>query len=484
MASRSRSGSLSPWPQGSFTTPPRPGASGTQNSRTTGTPNTATSSDVLAMSSLESTPESHEADSTELHEANSTESQSQLQGVLTTPERQRLLTQRVELARHESRRKGTKILYGDFTDPENGGSYTGEFIAWCALGPNMEFKGCTTLPTKRVMDHIATSYNCIEFLQDHFLKWPKLDKKTKTYSIKEPHSKSAIQNVIKALGAMYRYQKSIHPDGAEAFVQKYGKGPNEERQLGALKTRYCRDTAQHRRTKHLPRGKGALTMEGYSRNQNLQMFEFGVINDSRAKETSLSKMKLRLIHTHHAFAHNFALRFDDRQKLLLSQFCCTEAPTRMDKTSGQLLCAVLDWRKTNREGTFETIYCLRHLDDPIQCSWFAFCLELYCQINIDGLSLSFDDFVPVKKEDGTYHHPWYDRYFFFGNTRSCRGIASVPSVLLPCNYDNVRNAFHIMYALIVPIILCFHILHLQRGTVARMANHDQVDGNEIANAGG
>ena len=166
-----------------------------------------------------------------------------------------------------------------------------------------------------------------------------------------------------------------------------------------------------------------------------------------------------------------------------------DAPGKLGSSCGKLLCAVMDWRKTNLNGIPETVCNLRNYHDPIRCAWFAFSLELYCQLNIDGTQLCVDDFKPRElplNEHGkhTYHHPWHNRHFLYGNTQSCKGQASTPCPTAPCNYDNCRKAFHVLYSCVLPAILAFHVLHLQRGTVARMADADNMELHEIANAGG
>lgn len=407
---------------------------------------------------------------------------------LPSPAQQHAVRVRVERARIGARREGTKKLYGDVTNPAKSGAYIGEFYRWCKAGPGVVVNGLKTSNNKKVYHVIPSTPIATEFFQDHFLKRPKSDKKG-NFVVENNHSDSAISNCIKALVALYVYQSQVYEGGPTAFAAKYGDRPNLRGELKALRGDYRKGTATERRVKHLPRGAAALTMQGYTREQNQQLFEFGIVNNSAANNTSLSASKIRTVHTHHTFAHNCALRFDDRQKLLLSQFCCMDAPGKLGDRCGKLLCAVLDWRKTNIDGAFETVYSLRHYDNPVRCCWFAFGLELYSQIHLDGCGLEVQDFVPQtvgldKAGNPVKRFPWYDRFFLYGNTQSKKGRASVPSPSHSCNYENCRSAFHVVYDAVEPAIRAHHVLHLQRGAVARMADMDNLESHEIASAGG
>jgi hypothetical protein len=116
------------------------------------------------------------------------------------------------------------------------------------------------------------------------------------------------------------------------------------------------------------------------------------------------------------------------------------------------------------------VYAMRHKDDPMRCTWFAFAFELFCQTNLENMAMTVDDFRPVQVDEsmkeqgykGDYYHRWYDRYLFPGNTKAQKGKASTPNPYIPCNYDNVKKVFKFVYNLIVPVIISWHILHLAR----------------------
>ena len=150
----------------------------------------------------------------------------------------------------------------------------------------------------------------------------------------------------------------------------------------------------------------------------------------------------------------------------------------------KMLCLVMDWRKQVQDGVFETVYALRHLTDPVRCSWFAFAFELFCQIHLQGLGFAVSDFVPVRISKGKYHHYWYNRRFFIGHTQSTKGQPSRPDPYLDCSYESTRKAFIKLYSLIEPAIESYHKLHLQRGTSARMAELDGCEVHQIGAHGG
>lgn len=392
--------------------------------------------------------------------------------------------------RADGRADRTKSLYGDLKDPEvgTGSGYIGEFRKWCAIdGEKGEsLNGVKAHPDKHKYLPRPTSVIVLEYLKDHFLQRKKWNSKDKEYNKEGHHSKGAIENCVKALKAYWDYQAGMYAGGPEAYSAEVGQKPNTINDITALKRQQFSQIAQNRRDKHQPRGAGALLMEGYTRDQNRQLFEFGLTNETlRDSNLKMERNKMRTTHTHHVFAHNGAMRFDDRMKLLLSQFCCMKAPgVFVDDKEAMLLTLVLDWRKTNQTGQFETLNFLRHLSDPRRCSWFSFALELFCQIHLQGMSLKAADFKPYYDDDGELRHRWYDRYFFYGNTQSRKGQASQPNPYNQCVYNNTSSAFTTVYAYVEPPILSYHKLHLQRGSVAREADGDGVEVHEIAGAGG
>ena len=101
------------------------------------------------------------------------------------------------------------------------------------------------------------------------------------------------------------------------------------------------------------------------------------------------------------------------------------------------------------------------------------------------MSLTVSDFQPCEEEGvGHVKHRWYDRYFFYSNTQSRKGQASQPNPCNQCVCNNAATAFGVLCAYVVPAIINSHILHLQRGTVARQADSEGVEVHEIAGAGG
>ena len=217
----------------------------------------------------------------------------------------------------------------------------------------------------------------MEHLKDHFLQRKLWNAKDKEHNKDGCHSRGGLENCVKALKAHWDYQAGTHKGGVQAFTAEVGSKPNTINDITALKRLQFSQIAQNRRDKHQPRGAGAsLLMEGYTKEQNRQLFEFGLTNKTITDPNlKMDSNEMRTTHTHHVFAHNGAMRFDDGMKLLLSQFCCMKAPGAFaDDKDTMLLTLVLDWRKTNQTGQFETLNFLRHLSDPRRCSWFSFAL--------------------------------------------------------------------------------------------------------------
>ena len=355
----------------------------------------------------------------------------------------------------KGRAPGTQALYGKLQDPSLGCGYIGEFAEWCATDGSKGdvLNGVAVDPDKHPYPVHPTSGIVLEYIKCHFLKRQQWNPKEKKYNKDKPHSKGALENCCKGLKALWDYQAANYRGGLVAYTNEIGPRPNSGSELSSLKTQVYSGIAMKRREKHQPRGAGALIMEGYTRDQNRQLFEFGLTNESLNFKMDGSKMdqfKMRTVHTHHTFAHNGAMRFDDRKKLLLSQICLREATNTGVFDDEKLLCLVLDWRKCNKDGQFETLNFLRHFSDPRRCNWFAFALELFCQIHLQGMDLSVEDFKPYWVE-GTNHaiHRWYDRYFFYGNTKSRKGQASRPNAYSMMSYNNVLNSFTHLYACVV-----------------------------------
>jgi len=388
----------------------------------------------------------------------------------------------------DSRAENTKKLYGNnFDNPARSAGAVGEFYKWCRAGPLEKVNGKLTSADKKKKHCHPTETLVTQYFQQHLLQRKVYNPKTRQFDLDKPLGPSALDNQNKGLIAFYRYRANEFRGGPDKYRERYGPPPGENKYIKALIKAQLTKLAIVRRENHLPRGKAALLLEGYTEDQNRQLFEFGLSDDIDIGPVGYSKA--RLVHTHHTLAHNYALRFDDRQKTLLSQFCCMDPPGKMGEKASKLLILVMDWRKTVRDGTKQMVYALRHKEDPMRCTWFAFSLELYCQIFIENMPLGVDDFRPqvVEEEDsrsGNLYHPWYDRFFFYGNSKSKKGQASVPQAHIKCHYDNVRKLFNTVYRMITPAILCWHVLHLDRGEVARKADADNVCRGEIGSAGG
>lgn len=425
--------------------------------------------------------------SQDLQEENLYLAQASLNPLLPTMEQQRNSDMMAAKQRAESRREGVQALYGHMEDPSTeAGGYVREFYEWCRAGPDEYVRGMKTCLDKTVYQCLSGKSSVFMFMSYHFLQRPLRDKKTLKYTVHEKkNGKWAVANCIKALKALYDYQKAHWAEGPDAYVKLCGPRPNDEGELTGLKKTHGLRRAEDRQKKHLPRGKAAITMEGYTRDQNQQLFDYGLTNETiRQRPGNVSSEKVRWLHTHHAFAHNCVLRFDDRQQILLSQCCTQDPPTRFEQAS-KLLCIVLDWRKTNFDGSFESVYAMRHRTDPKRCTWFAFALELYCQVHLMGLILCLADFIPYySEEDKSWRHPWYDRYLFIGNNRARKNVPSSPNPYKQCTYHTVLQAFTWFYGIIKPAVSGYHKLHLQRGAVARMADADNIVHNDIAKAGG
>ena len=392
----------------------------------------------------------------------------------------------------DNQAEGTSKLYGNLKDPGSGKGYAREFADWCKARGGTVLNGVLLPEEKEVYGaFIPSEAVAYEFMSEYWLLRKHYRAKTRDYTIDKPHSKSAIDNVIKALIAMYRYQAKAWIGGKEDFKQLVGNPPNHDRTLNALRAAYMRKTQKERLKKHLPRGLGTLAMEGYTEEQNLQLCEFGMTNDSRRKHdfSKMTQLGIRSVHTGHVTAENLVLRWDDRGKTFWSQFCLREAEGRMAKEGLKLTTLVLDKRKNNQFGNYESVSSLRHLDNPLKCTDFALAMELFCQTELEGMPFTMEDFKPIPRmqdgfHDGTYYHRWYDRYVFVGQTKSRKGQASTPNPYAPATYQSTLNYFTRVYGQIEPPIRSYHKLHLQRGTVARRAEAEDVPTNQIGNQGG
>lgn len=393
---------------------------------------------------------------------------------LSLPSEQRTLQtmRETEEERNNNRKESTQKLYE---------TYTKQFARWCHAGPNEWVDGLKTAPHKLPYEVIPTQTLAHEFIKDHLSKRPQWNRNTRKYDLDIQVSTSSLRQCAKALAALYDLQRAQYPTGPVDFQNKYGGRPNEYSHLTTTIQTHAKTQSRENRKHHKPRGKGAMKQEGYTSKQNQQLFEFSLTNDSICG--NLNAIQSRIARTHHALAHNNILRFDDRQKILISQFCCCEAPEPME--GALLLVIVLDWRKTNSEGTHEAVHCLRHRSDPARCNFFAFAHELYSQIHFDGAHFEFnvEDFKPYRDDHGRIRHPWYDRRFFYGNSRSGKGTRSSPSPNRPTNYNTVNNYVKHMYEQIKPPIKGYHTLHLQRGNVARAADAHELPLHQIVAAG-
>ena len=385
--------------------------------------------------------------------------------------------------------QGTKNLYGDIKDPLTGTGYAGEFAKWCRASSNQVFNGVKTSPQKEVyLVPLPCETVVLEYFRDHFLKRKQYDRKTRSYIIDKPHSGSSIDNCLKALKKMYDYQAKLYPGGPTAYAKDRGRRPNDGGTIKTLRNAYLRSAREARKRNYSPRGLGTLVMEGYTDDQNRQVCEFGLSNDSLCTHnlTRMPHAKARQVHTHHVVASNFCLRFDDRKHIQWSQFCLEEPPDRM-KEEGKikLLTCVLEDRKTNQYGNHEKVSSLRHREDPLKCTFFALGLELYSQVQLDGLPFPMDDFIPRRQEGSTnFVHRWYDRYLFHGHTKATRGRTPQPDPFQPCSYPGVLKAFNQVYEQVSPPITTYHKLHLQRGRTVREAEKGGVETHQIGSHGG
>ena len=393
----------------------------------------------------------------------------------------------------EAQAQGTTSLYGQLHDPESGKGYAGEFARWCKAKPNTIFNGVPTTKDKEVYDIVRASDPIVyEYFKHHFLKRKQYNRRTKAYTTNRQHSASAIDNCLKALKKMYKYQAKMWEAGPKNFEEIVGMEPNHDGSIKKLKNVYLRASVAERRKKHYPRGFGSLAMEGYTDEQNQQLCDFGLTNKSLQSNdfTNMTTASIRSVHTHHVLATNLVLRFDDRQPLQWAQFCMQEPPDRMTERGNQLLTCVLEKRKMNQYGDHETVSSLRHLTNPLRCTWFALTYELFSQIHIDGKPFNLEDFVPEPNldengiHDGTYYHKWYDRYVFTGNTKCSRGKSSQPDAYKECQYATVLKYFKNVYNQVTPPIVTYHKLHLQRGDSVRKAEKEGVDTHQIGSHGG
>ncbi|CAB9504537.1 expressed unknown protein [Seminavis robusta] len=131
------------------------------------------------------------------------------------------------LAQDDSRKDATKDL------PKYYNGYQKEFKEWCTLGPNVSYRGQMTKPDKKEYPKYCSKSLAYEFMRDHFILRPQKHGK-QGYVKKKAHSKSALDNIQKALKALYLRQKSEY-SCAEEFVSFYGdKQPGEGGDINAL----------------------------------------------------------------------------------------------------------------------------------------------------------------------------------------------------------------------------------------------------------
>jgi hypothetical protein len=287
---------------------------------------------------------------------------------------QRYVAQR----RADTRAKGTQKLYGSMKDPSERGGYLGEFAKWCKAGPQAYVCGMETDAGKQPYDVIPTIPMCTEFMSMHFMKRPQWD--GRAYTRVKAHSKSNVENCMKALKGLYDYQAGVYPGGLEKYKFIFGDRPNSNLELTGLKSALASETAAERRDKHLKRGKASLGRQGYNRDQNRQMFEFGLTNDSKDRVKGLNTAKCMMLRNNHTISNNMLLRYNCRTGMMDSQVCSVEAPGKL--VGQHLACMVLDNRKMNKEGNPECVYSLRHLNDPMRCSWNALIMEKVFQNHV------------------------------------------------------------------------------------------------------
>jgi hypothetical protein len=395
--------------------------------------------------------------------------------------RKRAINQILAAQRAEDRAPKTNALYGNVMCPAESKGYIGEFARWCQAGANEMVNGLLTDPTKTVYDVVPNMANVQDFMVMHFVNRPLMEN-GKFGNIK-PMSKSGIDNCMKAMKALWDYQAKMYPGGEIAYTASVGRRPNDNGELTAMKASHSKKTAARRQEYCMPRGKGALCQDGYTKEQNRQLFEFGMTNISMQTAEGLTEMATRHVHTHHTLSHNQLLRFDDRKNLKWCQFCVTEPAEKMMK-NGKLMTQVLDYRKTNREGRYEAMYAARHLYDPLRCSWFAIGTELYNLVHLLNSGFTPGDFLAVDNlVTGKIEKPWYDWYVFHGSTQCQRGQPSMPDETKPCCYSTVLSHFHKVYAQVQPPITGYHVLHLQRGAGAREAIRDGISHEQVGGAG-
>ena len=109
---------------------------------------------------------------------------------------------------------------------------------------------------------------------------PKWLKESQDWSKTEKCSHHTVSKHIKALRALYDSQAANYQDGPEAFKVKYGAKPNDGKELNGLKRQQKNTVAETRQKLHKPRGKAALAMEGYTRDQNQQLLGQDLLTSS------------------------------------------------------------------------------------------------------------------------------------------------------------------------------------------------------------
>ncbi|CAB9527401.1 hypothetical protein SEMRO_1990_G309710.1 [Seminavis robusta] len=161
-----------------------------------------------------------------------------------------------------------------------------------------------------------------------------------------------------------------------------------------------------------------------------------------------------------------------------------DPPTHMSG-AGKAIAVVMMEGKTVTAGNNRVSAQMRHKDDPSRCGFNAFTTELFRQQHLDPHGqLHMEDFIPVMQDNGNYHHPWYDRRFFYGNTKATKGQACHSATNKPFSYKNANSLFHAAYERVEPPIISWHVLHLQRGTGARKAEQAGAESFHIGSHGG
>jgi hypothetical protein len=187
------------------------------------------------------------------------------------------MRQRINQVMLDGRAKNTDNAYGNnFAHPERSNGALGEFYKWCKAGPNVAVNNLVTLPSKVSFKSCdPTEIRVAEYFDQHLLKRKTYNPVSRQFEVDKPLGNSGLVTAYKALNSFYLYRANRHKGGMDGYRKKFGPPPKENKNIKLLIAGQRKALAKNRREKHLPRGKAALALEGYTEDQNRQLLSLG-----------------------------------------------------------------------------------------------------------------------------------------------------------------------------------------------------------------